>query len=766
MVAIGVQSQAKAQSDKVLCVFVPLYLSRVEGVKQMPKRKGKSKKSSYSPPSRQMQIPPSHIWLFRIVAVTIVPILSLLLLELTLRVVGYGYPASAIVKCRIDGRSYCCDNVRFSWRFFPARLARESEPFIFPVKKPSDTCRVFVLGSSAAMGTPDPAFCFGRMLRVMLLDAYPGANFEVVVTAMAAVNSHAVLEIAKDCAKYEPDLFIVYLGNNEVIGPYGAGTVFAPLSRSLSFIRLSIALRATKLGQLVTNIVEWISPDSRKLSVWQGMEMFVARQIRADDPPLKVVYKHFQNNLLSICKAAQKGGAKVILCTLGANLKDCPPFASLHRSDLSDAEKRNWDQIYQQGSEYERAGKYAEAARCYLAAEAIDDSFADLQFRLGRCHWLLERYEQARQRYLKARDLDTLRFRADTRINEVIRTIAAPPSSGRGTTGVYLVDAEELFAQDSPHQTCGQELFYEHVHLNFAGNYLLAKKIFEQMAKILPENIQRRRANDRPLLSQVECAERLAYTDWDRYRIQDEVFHGFVNREPFTNQLYHAERVRRMEGELLALKAGMTPDVLESAAAKYARAIQKTSEDWYLHWKYGKLLAEDLKNYPAAVEQFRAVLRFLPHSYIGYDALASVLRTLGDLDGAIAHYEKTIRIKPTCGRAHYYLGWAYQKQGKLDKAITHYFQTIYLQPDYVPAYNNLAEMLYRQGKIDSAVQICRRGLHAVPGSAILHSNLGMLLDTQGHREEALRELQKAIQLDPNSAEIRRVFNAIVRKAGK
>jgi tetratricopeptide (TPR) repeat protein len=731
----------------------------VEGVKKVPKPKGNGKKSWYTHPMGQMQIPPSHIWLFRIVAVTIVPILTLLLLELTLRVAGYGYPARAIVKCRIDSCSYCCDNVKFSWCFFPARLARESGPFIFPVKKPSDTCRVFVLGSSAAMGTPDPAFCFGRMLRVMLLDAYPGANFEVIVTAMAAVNSHAVLEIAKDCAKYEPDLFIVYLGNNEVIGPYGAGTVFAPLSRSLSFIRLSIALRATRLGQLVTNLVEWVSPGSRKLSVWQGMEMFVARQISAGDPRLKIVNKHYQNNLRSICNVARKGGAKVILCTLGVNLKDSPPFASLHRSDLSDAEKRNWDQIYQQGGEYEKAGKHTEAVERYLAAEVIDDSFADLQFRLGRCYWFLERYEQARQRYLKARDLDTLRFRADTRINGIIRTVAGATA----TTGVYLVDAEELFAQASPHRTCGQELFYEHVHLNFVGNYLLAKITFEQMEKILPEKIQRRRANDHPLLSQVECAQRLAYTDWDRYRIEDEVFHGFVNREPFTNQLYHAERIRRMEGELLALKASMTPNVLEAAAAKYARAIQNDPEDWYLHWKYGKLLAEDLKNYGAAVEEFRAFLRFLPHSYIGYDALASALRALGDLDGAIAHYEKTIRIKPTCGRAHYYLGWAYQKQGKLDKAITHYFQAVYLQPDYVPAYNNLAEILYRQGKIDSAVQICRRGLRAVPGSAILHSNLGMLLDTQGHKEEALRELQRAIQLDPNSNDVRRVFNTIAGK---
>ena len=41
---------------------------------------------------------------------------------------------------------------------------------------------------------------------------------------MAAINSHVVLPIAKDAARYEPDLFVVYLGNNEVIGPFSVGS--------------------------------------------------------------------------------------------------------------------------------------------------------------------------------------------------------------------------------------------------------------------------------------------------------------------------------------------------------------------------------------------------------------------------------------------------------------------------------------------------------------------------------------------------------------
>ena len=104
-------------------------------------------------------------------------------------------------------------------------LPRTPIPAILAAK-PAGKVRIFVLGGSAAMGTPDPSFNFGQILGVMLREQYPGVQFEVVNGAMTAINSYVVREIARDCAAREPDLFVVYMGNNEVIGPYGPGTVF------------------------------------------------------------------------------------------------------------------------------------------------------------------------------------------------------------------------------------------------------------------------------------------------------------------------------------------------------------------------------------------------------------------------------------------------------------------------------------------------------------------------------------------------------------
>ena len=373
-----------------------------------------------------------RLWLFRIIAVTVIPAIFFLLLEITLRIAGYGFPTNIAIKDKINNAPSYYNNTKFAWRFFHPNIARTTEPFVFPINKSEKTYRIFVMGASAAAGTPDGAFCFGRMLEVMLHKQYPQANFEVITAAMPAINSHVVLQIAKGCTRYQSDLFIIYLGNNEVVGPYGAGTVFSTMSSNLSVIRLGIALKATKLGQLVTNLLESANTGNAP-KIWRGMGMFLEKQVRAEDAGLEIVYKHFQKNLQDIRRLAGNKGIKTIFCTVPCNLKDSPPFASLHRPDMTGRVKASWDEIYQRGIACEAEGNYAEAVELYLTAAKIDDSYADLQFRLGRCYWEIGEYDKARSKYILARELDTLRFRADSRINKTLRDTAGNKTDG----GVY-----------------------------------------------------------------------------------------------------------------------------------------------------------------------------------------------------------------------------------------------------------------------------------------------------------------------------------------
>ena len=705
-------------------------------------------------------ITPWRFWLFRLVSVVLGPVLFFGLLEVALRIAGYGFTPTATIKCKVNGTRSYHDNFKFAWQFFPRNISREFGPFVFPLNKPDNTYRVFILGGSAAYGTPDPAYGFWRILKVLLEDGYPGTNFEVIPLAMPAINSHVVLKIAKDCARHAPDLFIVYLGNNEVIGPYGAGTAFSSISGNLSLIRTGIAFKGMRLGQLLTNVSELTGAGEDRPDVWRGLEMFLDKQVRVDDAALQNVYRHFQRNLEDITRVGYRTKAKVIFCTVASNLKDCPPLASLHQPDLAEDQKRQWDDIYKEGVEYERAKKYRQAIEQYLASTAIDDRYADLQFRLGRCYWAVGEYCEARARYIEARELDTLRLRADNRINEIIREVAG----GRAAEGVYLVDAVEGFEKNSPHGVVGGELIYEHVHMNFSGNYLLAKSVFNQLEQIIPQWVVSRKARQRSMLVEAECAQRLAYNDWVRYNLASSVLNAHLKQPPFTNQLYHDEQIKAFEENLAALKSTLLmPEALAGIATQYRHAIQNQPSDWWLHWEYAMLLSVDLKDHAAAAEEYRLIMRLLPHSYKPRLSLAVELASVNQLDEAKEHLLAVLRINPTSATAYRYLGLMHQAQGQLDEAIKCYSTAIRLQPNYTEAYNNLAGILSEQGKVDQAVQMCRRALLFAPEDLDLHYSLALLLSRQGHTAEAIQELRAALQIDPNSAMVRRMLQMLQRK---
>jgi hypothetical protein len=117
------------------------------------------------------------------------PLLFLLILEAGLRVAGVGHPMSFFLPMQIDGKDCLIENDRFGWRFFGPDLARTPFPFVIPGVKPANTIRIFVFGESAAYGDPQPEFGLCRLLEALLDGRYPDKHFEVVNTAMTAINS-------------------------------------------------------------------------------------------------------------------------------------------------------------------------------------------------------------------------------------------------------------------------------------------------------------------------------------------------------------------------------------------------------------------------------------------------------------------------------------------------------------------------------------------------------------------------------------------------
>jgi tetratricopeptide (TPR) repeat protein len=701
--------------------------------------------------------PRLRLWAFRLFTIILLPLIILGMVELGLRIFGYGFDASPMVPYNLNGRQAFCDNFRFPWRFFSPDISRDFNPFIFIDRKPANTYRIFILGSSAAQGVPDSAYAFGRILEVMLQETFPWIRFEVFNTALTAVNSHAVLPLARECVRHQADLLIVYMGNNEVVGPYGPGTVFNPFYSSLALVRFNIALKTLRLGQLLSRLVEASAPKKNAPRIWRGMEMFLERQIRADDPRLKSVYRHFKRNLEDIGRTARRNGSAVIFCTVATNLKDCPPFASLHRKDLSVESRDEWEDFYRRGIEKETAADYANALQHYLSASKIDSSFADLRFRLGRCRWLLEDYESARTSFLRARELDSLRFRADEEINRQVREITA----GQESKGVYLADIEKAFAAESGHGIPGGELFYDHVHMNFSGNYLLARTLFGRIESLLPDQIKKRIGSAVNIPSIETCAEKLAYTDWDQYNIADEMLNAYIKKPPFSNQLYHAEQVSKLEQELKNMRTRLTVDALEKSEEQYKRAIARSPGDWWLHWKYARLLYWGLKKDQEALVQFKAVAELVPHSIRGYSGMGFIRQQLGDANGAIDCCMRALAIDSTKAEIENTLGAAFVMKGWQDKAEARFKKAIKLQPNYVAAYTNLAMLYARSNRLKDAVEISRQGLKVEPDSLDLCLALADYLNQMGLRDEAIAELKEAQRIDPQNEVVNQKLNEIL-----
>jgi tetratricopeptide (TPR) repeat protein len=651
----------------------------------------------------------------------VVPVVALLCLETALRLFDYGYSSQFTVPCKVEGNSAFCNNDRYTRQYFAPGAFRLPPAFAIPAEKGPATFRIFVVGESAAEGDPEPAYGFARYLEVMLRERFPAAHFEIINTSITAVNSHVLLPAVRDLTNHNGDLFLLYMGNNEIVGPFGPENPLSANGAGLAVIRLGIFLRSTRLWQLVDSAISWVSKEDTP-SEWRGMETFLDHQVPADATSLVSVYANFRRNLRDIITVAREAGARVLVSTVAVNLKDSAPFASLHRAGLAEGAVKTWDSLLHEGSELESSGDCAKALEKYTAAAQIDDRYAEVSFRIGRCRLALGDFASAAKEFEAARDLDALRFRIDSETNDIIRSV-----TGEAGPGVELLDAAKLLAELSPSGIPGHELFYDHVHLNPHGNYLLARALFSRVVAILPESIRRSDPGTEPL-SEEECNRFLALTTYDRGRVLQMVL-AELKQPPFASQLGQAKRIHELE---LEAKAAQEP--LVNTAAAYRAAISRTPDDRRLHYNYGRFL--DPYEPAAAAYEYRKALAILPSDYAARDKLAAAL----------------------------------VRSGRFDEGIVECREVLSRLPYDVPAYLTMAYALARLESFDESIAAYRKAMTLHPELAVdAYNEIGIIETLQEHYAEAAVTFQKAIDLDSKhtkTAELAKNLAFTLKKLGK
>jgi tetratricopeptide (TPR) repeat protein len=651
---------------------------------------------------------------FRLLSAVGIPLVFFLLAEGILRLAGYGYSPHFFQKRLIQDRASWTDNQDYGRRFFPPGLVRYPRPFVMAAVKQPGTLRIFVLGESAAMGDPDFKFGLPRMVEVLLRERFPNRQIEVINAAMVAINSHAILPIGRDCAQKEGDLWVIYMGNNEIIGPFGSVSVFGARAPALPLVRAGLWVKGTRLGQLLDGVLDYALEGSRPLPEWTGMAMMAGLKVRHDAPATARVYRHFERNLADLLATGARAGAPMVLCTVATNLKDCAPFASLHRPGLSAAELARWQVAYDEGIARQDQGKPAEAKAAYQRAAGIDGEFADLAFRRAECSRLLGQDAEAATLFRLARDNDALQFRADGRINGIIRRAAAAFAAQR----VSLLDAEDLFATNSQQGLPGAEYFYEHVHLTPEGNYLLARAVADQAVRALSLEASGQ------WISQAECLRLLGLTARNRYEALD-VMRDRLEGAPFTSQVGHARELQRINEQLARWRLASKPAQVRRDIQQVSELVSRHPEDTDLRWNLAALL-ENGGDAPGAEQQWRALIAMQPQAALPRINLAKLLEGLGRQAEAFTLYNEGLRINPEYYPARYALGLLCLRMDSLRDGIRHLQLAVRQKPRSIECRLALGQVLARANRPADAEKQCLEILRLDPNNAPARALLNTL----------------------------------------
>ena len=379
------------------------------------------------------------------VIVLALPFLLLGGAELALRLGGYGHDREGLFVPSPAHPDFLQANPRVVTRFFtdPAQAPSVSiETAYFRRQKQAGTFRVFVQGESSAAGFPyGLGASLAGVLDQRLERAFPSREIEVISTAMAAVNSYALLDFADEIIAQQPDAVIVYVGHNEYLGILGVGSSMR-LAATPGITRAFLAARDWRLFQVMSQVYARLRPTAAVAPGTAGESLMARvageRSIALQSDLYRRGVEQFESNLERLLERYRRAGVPVLIGTLASNERDQSPLAVLA------------------GVESDAAGA---ARTAYHAAQDADEA---------------GNFAAAREGYAWARDLDPLRFRAPAEFNSIVARTAK-------AQGARVVDVQSAFVAASPNGLVGQSLLLEHVHPNLDGYFLLADAFFSTL---------------------------------------------------------------------------------------------------------------------------------------------------------------------------------------------------------------------------------------------------------------------------------------------
>lgn len=351
--------------------------------------------------------------------------------------------------------------------FRPAEIAR---------KKPEGALRVVALGDSTAYGlyvggdAAFPARLGSELAR------QTGRSVEALNLGCAGFASDRVLALLPTALALGPDLVVVYVGHNEMLGgSEGPAAGLSPalrlraglLAHSALFAWLdhawTRALRATETervreeaaaveaGEIPTFVPEAV-PASQRVAPPAAFRARAAQRYRA--------------NLEAMVAAGRAAGVPILFVLPVENLR-WPPGLSFHAQGF--AQQKEFDAALRAAAALREAGKPDRALAEIERAIALSPEHAMARYEHAELLEQLGRADEARSEFRAAIDRDGVTHRLTTPLEAVFLGVMSREETP-------WIDLRERMRSDSS-DAVARQLFVDHVHPTAYGHAEIAEQM-------------------------------------------------------------------------------------------------------------------------------------------------------------------------------------------------------------------------------------------------------------------------------------------------
>jgi len=558
----------------------------------------------------------------------------------------------------------------------------------FPKKKALGTTRIFIVGSSAANGYPfKEEDGFSGYLR-RSLDRFAPGKFEVINAAGMSYGSHRVFDVLQDVILLDPDLVIVYAGNNE----YVERNVIAGITKKGGpiFDKIGGVLGRTNLYRAVRLILYRVSPAVFQQSMKNDLTdmragNFINRGglVRTTSVDLEVL-NNYKNNISAMRDLLATAGVKGIFCTVPSNVADWHPEMTLPK--LANQEQAaNWNKLQADVANnldaQNNTGRDSSGENALLLQE-IDLLSRMLQivpdhpmthFVLGDALMRLGEYDRAYKEFVQAKDLDAVPIRELTSFNDALRTLI----TDKGNKSEFaLVDLEEVLGSEV-RRGAPNGIFLDYCHLTEEAHKFVAIFMLPTIQKMTGQN-----------LSLEKMSQWISLDTWAS-RNKDKSTQATVS---------FAQGITQMHNGLYSEAEASLQQVLKTypeSSGPFVGGVFASLSRIYLaqgnHIRYREVLLKGLEAYP----ENQIILISLGLLYVEEG---------NELDRAAEFFRKAIRLNSYAPKAYEGLGLLAMHNGSAQEAIDHFQEASRLVDGGDPTLQkNLGKAYFASGDEKSAV---------------------------------------------------------------